>query len=231
MPNLSELLAPEQVSIIFITIVLGSIIVVLGNRVKKLEVKSNPKGFLQVGILYVESMHNMIATNMGEKHGKKFSAYLGSVFIYLLLANTIGLVGFETPTSSLSVTLVFALITWMLIQGVSISQNGFKGYLKGFFEPFFPFVIPNIFGAIAPLISLSMRLFGNVLSGGIIMSMLYAFTAFLSSNLPLIGGFNVFGVIFAPIIHLYFDLFAGFLQAFIFMTLTSILISVEYTEE
>lgn len=231
MPNLSELFAPEQLSIIFITIVLGSIIVFLGNRVKKLEVKSNPKGFLQVGILYVETLNNIIVTNIGEKHGKKFSAYLGSVFIYLLLANTIGLVGFETPTSSLSVTLVFALITWILIQGVGISQNGLKGYIKGFFDPIFPFVIPNFFGAVAPLISLSMRLFGNVLSGGIIMSMLYSFTAFLSSKLPLIGGFNIFGVIVAPIIHLYFDLFAGFLQAFIFMTLTSILISVEYTEE
>ncbi len=230
MSNLKDLLRPEQVSIILITLVLGSIIVLLGKRVKTLEVKSNPKGFLQVGILYVETMHNMIVTNIGEKHGGKFSAYLGSVFIYLLLANTIGLVGFETPTSSLSVTIVFAVITWIVIQGVSISQNGLKGYFKGFFEPFFPFVIPNIFGTIAPLISLSMRLFGNVLSGGIIMSMLYAFTAWLSSLVPAIGGFNFFGVILAPIIHLYFDLFAGFLQAFIFMTLSSILISVEYTE-
>ena len=75
-----------------------------------------------------------------------------------------------------------------------------------------------------------MRLFGNVLSGGIIMSMLYAFTGWLSSFVPVIGGINVFGVIIAPIIHLYFDLFAGFLQAFLFMTLTSILISVEFTE-
>lgn len=230
MQNLIDLLAPEQVSIIFITLVLGTIIVLLGNRVKKLEVKSNPKGFLQVGILYVETINNMIVSNIGEKHGGKFSAYLGSVFIYLLLANTIGLVGFETPTSSLSVTLVFALISWILIQGVSISQNGIKGYFKGFFEPIFPFVIPNFFGAVAPLISLSMRLFGNVLSGGIIMTMLYAFTAYLSSVIPAIGGFNIFGVIIAPIIHLYFDLFAGFLQAFIFMTLTSILISVEYAE-
>ncbi len=230
MNKIIELLAPEQFSIILVTIIIGAGIVILGRRVKKLEVKSNPKGFVQVGILYVETMHNMIVTNIGEKHGGKFSAYLGSVFIYLLLANTIGLAGFETPTSSLSVTLVFAFITWLLIQGVSISQNGLKGYFKGFFEPFFPFVIPNIFGAISPLISLSMRLFGNVLSGGIIMSMLYAFTTWLSSLVPLIGGFNFFGVILAPMLHLYFDLFAGFLQAFIFMTLTSVLISVEYTD-
>ncbi len=230
MSKIIDLLAAEQVSIIVVTLIISTIILLLSKKVKSLDVKDNPRGFLQLGILYVDTIHNMIVTNMGKKHGPKFSAYLGSVFIYLLLANTVGLLGFETPTSSLSVTLVFALITWLLIQGVSINQNGLKGYIKGFFEPFFPFVIPNIFGAVAPLISLSMRLFGNVLSGGIIMSMLYAFTAWLSSFVPVIGGINVFGVIIAPIIHLYFDLFAGFLQAFLFMTLTSILVSVEFTE-
>lgn len=230
MSKIMDLLAAEQVSIIVVTLIISTIILLLSKKVKSLDVKDNPRGFLQLGILYVDTIHNMIVTNMGKKHGPKFSAYLGSVFIYLLLANTVGLLGFETPTSSLSVTLVFALITWLLIQGVSINQNGLKGYIKGFFEPFFPFVIPNIFGAVAPLISLSMRLFGNVLSGGIIMSMLYAFTAWLSSFVPVIGGINVFGVIIAPIIHLYFDLFAGFLQAFLFMTLTSILVSVEFTE-
>lgn len=228
--DLKALVAPEQVSIILITIVLGLLIVVLGRKLKSLDVEATPRGIVYLGILYVETMHNMIKTNIGEKHGGKFSAYIGSVFIYLLLANTVGLFGFETPTSSLSVTLVFALITWILIQGVSISNNGLKGYIKGFFEPFFPFVIPNIFGAIAPLISLSMRLFGNVLSGGIIMGMLYAFLGFVSSKFPLIGNFNFFGVIVAPIVHLYFDLFAGFLQAFLFITLTSILISVEYSD-
>ncbi|NLY63089.1 MAG: F0F1 ATP synthase subunit A [Erysipelothrix sp.] len=219
-----------QLSIIVITLVLSFLIIFLGKRVSKLSVTSNPKGFLQVGILYVEMINNVIVTNMGKKHGPKFSAYLGSVFIYMLLANTAGLFGLESPTSSLSVTLIFAIITWVLIQAANISTNGWKGYFKGFFDPFVPFVIPNVFGALAPLISLSMRLFGNVLSGGIIMSMLYAFTAGISAYIPLIGGFNVFGVVIAPVIHLYFDLFSGFLQAFVFMTLTTILISVEYSE-
>lgn len=228
--NVKELLAAEQLSIIIITLVMGISIVVLGNRVKKLEVTDNPKGFVQLGILYVETLNNMVMDNIGEKHGKKFSAYLGSVFLYILIANISGLFGLETPTSSFSVTLVLSLITFILIQATSISQNGVKGYIKGFFDPIFPFVIPNFFGAVAPLISLSMRLFGNVLSGGIIMGMLYSFTAWLSSFFPLIGGFNFMGVILAPILHLYFDLFAGFLQAFIFLTLTSILISVEFTD-
>ncbi len=230
MSKFVDLLAPEQTAIIVVTTIICVSIVILGKRVKRLNVADNPKGFLQIGILYVQTINDMIESNMGKKHGRKFSAYLGSIFIYLLLANTVGLLGFETPTSSLSVTLVFALITWILIQGTSISQNGIKGYIKGFFEPFVPFVIPNIFGVLAPLISLSMRLFGNVLSGGIIMGMLYAFTAWLSSLFPVVGGFNFFGVIIAPIIHLYFDLFSGFLQAFLFITLTSILISVEYAE-
>lgn len=228
--DIKALLAPEQVSIIIITLVIGSLIVLIGKKLKTLDVESTPSGIVHLGILYVETMHNMVLTNIGAKHGGKFSAYIGSVFIYLLLANTFGLFGLETPTSSLSVTLVFAFITWILIQVASISTNGLKGYFKGFFEPIIPFVIPNVFGAVAPLISLSMRLFGNVLSGGFIMGMLYAFFGYISSIFPLIGNFNFFAVIIAPIVHLYFDIFAGFLQAFLFITLTSILISVEYSD-
>lgn len=223
-------LQPAVLSIGIVTISLSALFLLVGCKFKHLKPTTNPKGLIQIVIMYVEFITNMVYENMGEKHGKKFAAYLGSVFIYLLFANTIGLFGFETPTSNLSVTLMFAFITWVLIQAASIEASGWKGYFKGFFDPIFPFVIPNFFGTMAPLISLSMRMFGNVLSGGIIMMMLYAFTGWLSSFIPLIGGINIIGVFVTPIIHLYFDLFSGFLQAFIFLSLTMVLISVKYTE-
>lgn len=217
----------EVISILILTLALCIGIYIAGKKIGQLEPDKPVRGFALKAVLYVETITNYTVDNMGEKHGKRMAAYIGSVFIYILLANMMGLLGLSAPTSTLSVTLVFAIITFCLIQYAKIDANGFVGYIKGFFQPFFLFVIPNFFGAIAPLISLSLRMFGNVLSGTVIMTMLYSLGAWVSSFIPL-GGFNWFGVLIAPVIHLYFDLFSAFLQAFIFISLTSILIAVEY---
>lgn len=219
----------EVISILILTMVLCLVFYFAGRTLKDLDPTKPVSGFALKAVLYVETITNYTVDNMGEKHGKRMAAYIGSVFIYILLANMMGLLGLSAPTSTLSVTLVFAIITFCLIQYAKIDMNGFKGYIKSFFEPFFLFVIPNFFGAVAPLISLSLRLFGNVLSGTVIMTMLYSFGAWVSSFIPLFG-FNWFGVIIAPMLHLYFDLFSAFLQAFIFISLTSILIAVEYQD-
>ncbi|QIK69731.1 F0F1 ATP synthase subunit A [Erysipelothrix sp. HDW6C] len=220
----------EVYSIVLITIILSLTFVVIGKTMRTLTLNEKPKGIALGAVLYVQTLSNFTIQNMGEKHGKRMAGYIGSVFIYILIANMFGLTGLQAPTSNYSVTLVLAIITFCLIQHAKIDANGFKGYLKGFFEPFFPFVIPNFFGTVAPLISLSLRLFGNVLSGTVIMTLLYTFTGWLSSFIPLIGGFNFVGVIVAPVLHLYFDMFSAFLQAFIFISLTSILIAVEYQD-
>jgi len=114
-----------------------------------------------------------------------------------------------------------------LIQSTKIRTNGIKGYLHGFIEPFPPFIIMNFFGTIAPLVSMSLRLFGNITSGSIIMTLFYTFTGFLSGLVPLIGGFDFIGVAVAPILHAYFDVFAGFIQTYIFIMLTTIFIGNE----
>ena len=228
--SLENLIQPEQLSIVVVTVFLVVMFIIIGRSMRQLEYTDSPKGIAAVGVLFVEMITNMTVDNMGKKYGQPMSIYIGSVFIYLLFANTFGLFGFEAPTSNFSVTLVLAFLSWALIQGVSIKHNGFKGYLKGFFEPFFPFVIPNIIGLVAPLISLSMRLFGNILAGSVIMGLVYSLGVWLSSFIPIIGGIDVISVFIAPVLHLYFDLFAGFLQAFLFVTLTQMFIAVEYAE-
>ena len=224
------MLQSEQFSILFLTVLLGILFYIVGTKLKLLNIKEKPKGLAFLGVLYVETMTKLTVDNMGEKHGKKMAAYIGAVFIMIIVFNMSGLLGLSAPTSNFSVTLALAIITWIMIQWAKVSANGVGGYFKSFFEPFAPFVIPNVFGAIAPLISLSLRLFGNILSGTVIITLLYSFTAWLSAFVPLIGGFNFIGVVVAPVLHLYFDLFSAFLQAFIFISLTSIMIAVEYQE-
>ena len=111
------------------------------------------------------------------------------------------------------------------------AANGIKTYVKGLFEPIFLFLPMNLISKLSPIISLSLRLFANILSGGMIMSLLYSATAYFSSLIPMIGSFNFFGVIIAPVLHIYFDLICGLLQTFIFTSLTIIFIGKELPEQ
>lgn len=221
----------EQVSILVVTIVLAIAFWQISKQFKEFRENKEPNRLIAAIIAFASWINNYTIDAMGEYYGPKFSAYIGSAFIYILVSNLSGLVGLQPPTANFSVTLALTVITWLAIQVVSIKTNGVKGYLANFAEPFAFFIIPNIFSQIAPLISLSVRLFGNIIAGATIMSLLYAFTGWISSIVPVIGNFNFMGVVVAPILHLYFDLFAGFLQTFIFISLSIIFIGVEAPQE
>ena len=221
----------EQLSIVIITIALCSTFVYLGKKLEKLNKDEVPTGLVFAVVQGVSMITNYTQSNMGQKAGRKFAPFITSVFIYMFVSNISGLIGLSPPTGNFSVTLGFALVSWIIIQATKIKENGVKGFIKGFFEPFPFFVIPNIFGTIAPLVSMSLRLFGNITSGSVIMLLLYQFTAWLSSFIPYVGGFNIISLIVTPWLHLYFDLFSGFLQSFLFISLTSIFIAVEFNNK
>ncbi len=156
---------------------------------------------------------------MPSQFEKNYYPYFAMMFVYLVFSNVSGLLGFEAPTSNYSITLSITLITFTLIQFNAIRTKGGLTYLKDLVWP-----PTNILRTIAPLISLSMRLFGNILSGSILMSLVYAFTGYLSS---FVMSFNFLGPVIAPILHVYFDVFAGCIQTLVFITLSSILIALE----
>jgi len=220
-----------QLSILILTILLGLAFWYVGKKVQQLNGEKKPSRLLTTVISYVEFITDYTEQAMGKRYGRAFSAYIGSLFIYIIVANVSGLFGLTAPTANFSVTLMLAAITWVLTQAMKFRTNGFKGYFQTFIEPMPFFLIPNIFSEIGPLISLSMRLFGNILSGSVIMSLLYMFTGWISQFIPVIGEFNFVGVVVTPVIHLYFDLFIGFIQAFLFISLTMVYIGMEIPRE
>lgn len=193
--------------VVIILLVLG---VIVNRKINRVNVKEKPSGFLNVIELAVESVDTLVKQTMGAKH-IGFAPYIFTLMAFLLFANLFGLLGFAPPTSDYSVTLTLALITFTLTQFFGLKNSGLLGYLKGFTEPM-AFLTPlNIIGELANPISLSFRLFGNILSGVIIMGLIYQALGFLA---PLI----------APPLHAYFDIFSGVLQTFIFSMLTMIFI-------
>lgn len=197
---------------------------------KHLDLYQKPKGVANFAITLVTMLRNIVLANMGSKQGQSYAAYVSAIFIYIFISNLSGLFGLNPPTANYSVTFSFALISWLFVQRAKIKTNGFGGFIKGFFEPIAPFVIPNLFGFFGPLISMSVRLFGNIVAGSVIMGLIYEFAAYIQSGFVL-WPINVIGSVFAVPFHLYFDLFSAFLQAYIFISLTTILTAVEFPTE
>lgn len=197
---ITETLVNTWIIILFLSIFAVTVNILL----KKFD--SIPRGFQNFIELIVESIDNMTKSNMGEEY-LYFSGWFFSVFAFLLCSNLSGLVGLRPPTADLATTLTFALITFFLIHLMGIVTGG-KNYFKSYIEPF-PLLLPiNIIGEIATPISLSFRLFGNIFGGLVITGMIYSlFPLILKLGLP-------------GIFHIYFDVFAGVLQAFIFVILS-----------
>ena len=176
-------------------------------RIKLKKFKEVPTGFQNVVESLVEIFDNYLRTTAGDK-----LMYLGNwyftVFIFILISNLSGIIpGFRPPTADWSMTVMLALVTFFLIQILGARYR--KGeYVKSFFRPMPLFLPINLIGEIARPISLSFRLFGNMLAGLIMMSLIY-------EKLIVYARFVI-----PAALHVYFDIFAGVLQTYIFCTLS-----------
>jgi len=182
------------------------IILAIVVRIKLNFFKDKPSGLQNIIEIAIESIDNLVKSTMGEKL-EFLSGYFFSIFAFILFANYIGLVGLRPPTTDLAVTLPLALSTFILIHCLGIAmQKG--GYFKDYLRPNPVFLPLNIIGEFAKPLSLSFRLFGNMFGGFIIVQLVY-------SMLPFFLRF-----ILPDIVHVYFDIFAGALQAFVFTMLS-----------
>jgi F-type H+-transporting ATPase subunit a len=209
--------------------ILSAILIVLAVLFTR-NLKTVPKGKQNVAEIVVETVNNLIGSVMG-KHGKDFAPYFGTVLLFLVFSNMSGIFGiFPTgeelayitgnesfasfpfvvapPTKDLNVTVTLALMTICLILFAGIRYKGFGGWLKSFVKPV-PIMLPfHILDYATRTVSLSLRLFGNIFAGFIIMEMVYA------------GTLYTFAIV--PIASFFFDLFDAGLQAYIFVFLSSI---------
>ncbi|MBQ1802854.1 MAG: F0F1 ATP synthase subunit A [Lachnobacterium sp.] len=174
----------------------------------------NPSRKQLVIEMIVKGLYDTVAESVG-KNGVRYIFYLMTVMIYIGFANIIGVIGFKPPTKDMSVTVALALMSIILIHLSGIIQKGVGGWLKGFMQPV-PVLLPlNILEIFIKPLSLCMRLFGNVLGAFIIMELLKI----------------VAPVVVPGLFSLYFDLFDGGIQAYVFVFLTSLFIAEETETE
>lgn len=140
--------------------------------------------------------------------GRRYIPYLISVAIYIGVANLIGLIGFKPPTKDLNATVALALMSIALIEYAGFHKKGLRGWLKSFAEPVAVIMPINILELFIKPLSLCMRLFGNVLGSFVVMELIKQLVA------PIV-----------PIpFSMYFDIFDGLIQAYVFVFLTALFI-------
>lgn len=175
------------------------------------------------------------------------TAFIASLFIFILFSNTLSIIPwFDEPTNDLNTTLALGITAFIYTQAAAIWVMGLWPYIKGYFSPIFVMFPLNIIGKVSSVISLSFRLFGNIAGGAIIVSMyalrliqtsiygelfgfgllglLIAFTKHIKkrSKLMVLASACAFSLLLSPniLMTLFFGVFEGFLQAFVFTMLS-----------
>ena len=193
-----------HVCVLIVFLLLGTF-ALIANRTMK-HASDVPTGFQNVVELIVEMLDNMIKASMGSS-AAKFANYIGTIFIFILVSNISGLFGLRPPTADYGVTLALGLITFTLIHFNKFKYQKVSGVIKGLCDPWPIWAPINMIGDVAVPISLSLRLFANVLSGTVMMALVY-------------GLLQMFALVWPAALHVYFDLFSGAIQTYVFCMLT-----------
>ena len=198
-----------------------------------------PKGFMLIAEVGVNFFENLAEGLLGKRF-RVFGGYLMCIGVYMFLAFIFGLTGLPSPITYMAIPLSLGLSTFMMIHATAIRYNKFR-YFKRYIEPVPLFLPINLISMWAPLLSLTLRIFGNAISGYVLMTILYSALEGISAKLfsavtaTFSDGSAINTVFIAPLItwilHLYFDLWTGFIQTTVFVSLTSIYVGQEAPED
>ncbi len=181
----------------------------------------------------VEKCEGLVQVNMGERFAG-YSYLIAAIMGLSALSSLSCLIGLFAPTGDVNVTagwaiLVFCLVTWTKLRG------GILNYLKGFTEPIPVFTPMNFISEFSLPVSMAFRHYGNVMSGAVISAListaLRGLSRLLLGALPVIGEIPLLGIGLPAILSIYFDVFSGLMQAFIFAMLTMLNVSGSFPQE
>ena len=193
-----------HVCVLIVMLVIIVFCIAAGRTVK--HASDVPGTFQNIAELVVEMLDNMIGGVMG-KFSPKFRNYIGTIFIFILLSNISGLFGLRPPTADYGVTLALGIMTFSLIHFNKFKHQKVKGVIAGLCDPWPIWAPINVIGDVAVPISLSLRLFANVLSGTVMLALVY-------------GLLSKIAIVWPAALHVYFDLFSGAIQTYVFCMLT-----------
>ena len=201
-----------NLEVILMTWIVISVLILFGFLAsRKKEILPGP---LQVlGELFVAQLFGLTEEALGKKLARTYAPLICALFMFLVLSDWLGIIPYlEEPTKDLNTPLGLGLMGFLIAHYAGIKSKGFKEYAREYFQPIF-FMMPlNLIGELAKVVSISFRLFGNIMGGSIII---------------LVVSHLTYSVILPPFLNAFFGLFVGAIQAFVFTMLTLVYISVQ----
>jgi len=201
-----------NIEVVIMTWIVIIVLIVFGFfTARKRSVMPNPMQVL--GELFVNQLYTLTEDALDKRYAKKYAPMICALFMFLLLSNWLGIIPhLEEPTKDLNTPLSLGIMGFVIAHYAGIKSKGFKAYAKEYFEPIF-FMMPlNVIGELSRIVSISFRLFGNIMGGSIII---------------LVVSYLTYSVVLPPILNAFFGLFVGTIQAFVFTMLTLVYISVQ----
>lgn len=186
------------------------LVLVLGSKLvtRKLSMdleRSRWQNLLEIVVITI----NKQIEEVGLPQPQKYLGFIGTLFLFVATASLFTIVpGYEPPTGSLSTTAALALCVLVAVPMFGIEQQGFRSYLKSYVEPTFIMLPFNVISEVSRTLALAVRLFGNMMSGGMIIAILLTITPFLF-----------------PIVMTLLGLLTGMVQAYIFSILAAVYIA------
>lgn len=215
-PGTGVAINTTHVAMLLVSVFIIVMAIIARVKISKVNATDTPGLFQNAVEIVVEMLGSMVDGIMG-KNAKKFVNYISALFLFIIVSNISGLFGLRPPTADYGVTLCLGLITFVLIQFNGIKKNK-VGHFTALFQPIW-FLFPiNLIGEFAVPLSLSLRLFGNVMSGTVLMGLIY------DLMYPYTIGYPAF-------LHAYFDLFSGCIQAYVFCMLTMVYVNDKIAED
>ncbi len=170
----------------------------------------------------VEMLDSMVKESMGDFFSA-FPPFIGAVLLLSAFSSLMSLFGLFPPTSDINIVAGWAILVFGLITHYKL-KGGFLNYLKGFTEPIFVMTPLNILGEVATPVSMAFRHYGNVMSGAVIAVLVSVALQGLSNLvlgwIPILGDIPFLQIGIPAVLSLYFDIFSGCMQAYIFAMLT-----------
>jgi F-type H+-transporting ATPase subunit a len=163
--------------------------------------------------MIVTVLYDLTEDALGKELAQTYAPMVCALFLFLLLSNWLGIIPhLDEPTKDLNTTLSLGIMGFCIAHYAGIKSKGFKAYAKEYFQPIF-FMMPlNVIGELAKIVSISFRLFGNIMGGSIII---------------LVVSHLIYSMVLPPLLYAFFGLFVGTIQAFVFTMLTVVYISVQ----
>ncbi|MBU1094359.1 MAG: F0F1 ATP synthase subunit A [Firmicutes bacterium] len=199
-----------------IMVFIATFSIIVGRIIEKMDVRAKPNKLITVVIEGIGGFNKFIQGYVG-KQWQYVTPFVLTMTLYVFLSNISGVAALDAPTKYTAITFSMSLMSFYIVQSTGVISKGAKHFL-GIFQPYFPMLPLNLVSEFVPILSMALRLFGNIAGGALIMTLLYGLLGWGS-------------ILVTPPFHALFDIGFGLIQTIVIVLLTIIFTSMKISEE